>query len=381
MSTSPFDNDRGMPRADRADRAGSERSGGGRKRRRDGGRRGDPNATVPDVEFTSYYGRNVVKPAPWTHEIADYLFLGGLAAGSALIGAGASITGRKRLRRRARLSSLVAVGLGGNALIADLGRPERFLNMMRTVKLTSPMSVGSWILAGFSVTTGAATALGILRDDLAFTNELREKLHLEGPVSSELLKYADGLMTGGSAFFSPPLAAYTAVLLADTATPLWHQSYRELPFIFVSSGTAAGAGLAMITTPTSETGPVRQLAVVAGAADLVADKLLERRLGEEGQPLHEGAAGKLHTAAKALTMVGMAGAIVAGRSRAANAVAGVALLAGSACIRYAFWKAGNASAEDPIYTIRPQRRRAEAKRAKGLGVDQPGGEWPGHSGR
>ncbi|MBB1501799.1 hypothetical protein H5397_10245, partial [Propioniciclava sp. MC1683] len=44
------------------------------------------------------------------------------------------------------------------------------------------------------------------------------------------------------------MAAYTAVLLSDTATPLWHESHRELPFLFVSSGLSAGCGLSLITT-------------------------------------------------------------------------------------------------------------------------------------
>ncbi|MDT5255355.1 MAG: hypothetical protein QOD10_435, partial [Mycobacterium sp.] len=98
---------------------------------------------VPEAEFSSYYGRPVVKPAPWGHEVGAYLFLGGVAGGSGVLAAGAQLTGRTKLRRNARLSALVAVALGAIALVMDLGRPERFLNMMRTVKLTSPMSLGS----------------------------------------------------------------------------------------------------------------------------------------------------------------------------------------------------------------------------------------------
>ena len=104
---------------------------------------------VPEAEFTSYYGRPVVKPAPWGHEVGAYLFLGGVAGGSGLLAAGAQLTGRAKLRRNARLSALVAVALGAVALVKDLGRPERFVNMMRTIKLTSPMSLGSWILERF----------------------------------------------------------------------------------------------------------------------------------------------------------------------------------------------------------------------------------------
>ncbi|WP_234825781.1 NrfD/PsrC family molybdoenzyme membrane anchor subunit, partial [Mycolicibacter senuensis] len=129
----------------------------GRRRRR-GGDGGREMPMVPDVQFTSYYGRPVVKPAPWTHEIAAYLFLGGLAGGSGILAAGAQLTGRKLLRRNSRLAALVAIVLSAAALISDLGRPERFLNMLRTIKLTSPMNLGSWILSGFGAGAGVAAA-------------------------------------------------------------------------------------------------------------------------------------------------------------------------------------------------------------------------------
>lgn len=327
-------------------------------------RRGDKHAVVPDAEFRSYYGRPIVKPAPWGHEIAQYLFLGGLAAGSGLVAACAHLTGRPTLRRRARFGALASVALGGAALVADLGRPERALNMMRTAKLTSPMSVGSWILAGFGTFAGAAAAVEVARPLLG------------GGVLGRVARAADPLASAGSAFFAPPLAAYTAVLLSDTATPLWHESHRELPFIFVASGTAAGCGLSMVTSPSSETAPVRALAAVAAASELVGDKLLERRLGEEGQPLKEGVAHRWHTAARVLTAAGGIGALVAGRSRVLGMASGAALMAGSYCTRMAIFEAGEVSTLDPIYTVRPQRRRAAAKETAGEGVTQPGGDWP-----
>ena len=115
---------------------------------------------VDDVAFTSYYGRPIVKAPPWKHEIGAYLFLGGVAGGSALLGLGGQLTDRPALRRNARLTALCAAGVGAVALIADLGRPERFLNMFRTFKVTSPMSLGSWILGAFS----AAAAVPALLD-------------------------------------------------------------------------------------------------------------------------------------------------------------------------------------------------------------------------
>lgn len=134
---------------------------------------------VPEPEFASYYDKPIVKAPPWGHEIAAYLFLGGVAGGSGLIAAGAQLAGLPTLRRNARLASMTAIGLSTVALVSDLGRPDRFYNMLRTFKVTSPMSVGSWILAaysgGLSVTaaaevdrmTGERLPLGPLRPVLS----------------------------------------------------------------------------------------------------------------------------------------------------------------------------------------------------------------------
>ena len=189
----------------------------GGRRKRNGGRRRRPGAgsadgsrempMVPEAEFTSYYGRPVVKPAPWGHEIAAYLFLGGVAGGSALLAAGAQLTGQDTLRRNCRLSAISAVRLGAGALVHDLGRPERFLNMLRTIKLTSPMSLGSWILSAFSAGAGVAAAAEIDR-------MTGERLPL-GPLRG-VLRAVEGPAGLEAAAFAPLLAVYTAVLLGDT---------------------------------------------------------------------------------------------------------------------------------------------------------------------
>ncbi|NNG20183.1 polysulfide reductase NrfD [Naumannella sp. ID2617S] len=355
MTTRPFDDDR-PPLL-------------GPRKRRDGDgsrRRSDPNATVPEAEFISYYGHNVVQPPPWEWPIPAYLFLGGLAAGSGLVAAGGHFTGRPRLRRRGRFAAIGAAALGGAALAKDLGRPERVLNMFRTVKLTSPMSVGTWILTGFGACAGAAVGLELLRP------RLRSGSGLAGAAG-----VVDGLASAGSAFFAPPLAAYTAVLLADTAAPTWHESYRELPFVFVSSALAAGTGLSMITTPTAETrGPVRQLAVLGAACELGIGELMTRRLGELAEPFEEPPAKRWHHVARVLTVVGAVGAAVVGGTRVGATLSGAALIGGSLATRFGVFHAGITSAKDPRYTVRPQRARAAAAAAEGRGVTQPGGEWP-----
>ncbi|MCW2715459.1 MAG: nrfD, partial [Frankiales bacterium] len=137
-----------------APRRGGKRRGGGRA----AGRAKAEQLMVPEVEFTSYYGRPVVKASPWELDIPAYLFLGGVAAGSSLLSAGADLTGRPAMRRTGRVGALVALSASMVALVHDLGRPARFLNMLRVVKVTSPMSVGTWLLTAYGPFAGLAAA-------------------------------------------------------------------------------------------------------------------------------------------------------------------------------------------------------------------------------
>jgi formate-dependent nitrite reductase membrane component NrfD len=299
---------------------------------------------VPDAQFTSYYGRPVVKPAPWTSEIPAYLFLGGLAAGSAVLGAGADLSRRPQLRQAGRLGALGAITLGSAALVHDLGKPSRFLNMLRVIKPTSPMSMGIWVLALFGPAAGVAGAA-----------ELRG--WLPGPLARLLAATARpaGL---ASAVTAPAVATYTAVLLADTATPGWHEAYRELPFVFAAS---AAGGLAMLAVPRSEASPARRMALAGAVMELAAARRMESSMGMVAETLHQGRAGTMVRASKALTLAGALGTLLASRSRFAAVMSGAALLAGSALNRFGIFEAGQASAHDPKYTVVPQRERITAR--------------------
>ncbi|HET7276889.1 MAG TPA: NrfD/PsrC family molybdoenzyme membrane anchor subunit [Dermatophilaceae bacterium] len=349
MTTNPLDADR-PPEPPRGERRRDGGSGGARGRRR------DESVMVPDVQFESYYGRSVVKPAPWEYDIPAYLFLGGLAGGSGLVGAGGAVTGRPALRRTGRYAAVASAALGGLALARDLGRPERALNMMRVMKLTSPMSVGSWILTSFSGFAGAAMVSEVVRPRLA-----------EGSALARVAAVGDPVATAGSAAFSMPLAAYTAVLLADTATPTWRESYRELPFVFVGSANAAAAGLALVTTPTDQNSPARRLAALGAAFELAATERMRRDMHPlVAEPLQQGRAGRMLKLSRALTLGGAVGAALLGRNRVAAAVSGAALMAGSVLTRFGIFEAGIESAKDPKYTVQPQKERLEQRRARGI---------------
>jgi formate-dependent nitrite reductase membrane component NrfD len=285
----------------------------------------------------SYYGNSIINPPVWGElDIAGYLFAGGLAGASSLLATGADLTGRPRLARRAKLCASTAIGASLAALIHDLGRPARFVNMLRVFKPTSPMSVGVWILSAYAPLNVASSA-------------------------SELTGIAPrtGRAAGaGAGLLGAAVATYTAALIADTAVPAWHEGHRELPFLFVGSAASAGAGFGLLAAPLTENAPAQRLAVVGAVAELVADQLLERRLGMVAETMHTGTAGRRLKAARALTVAGALGAAtVARRHRVAAALTGGALLAGSALTRFGIFAAGMASAQDPKYTVDPQRAR------------------------
>jgi hypothetical protein len=317
-----------------------EHAPNGRTARRGGGRREE--LMVPRAEFQSYYGKPILNQPTWqAPDIAGYLFLGGLAGAGGTIAAAAQAGGRPGLARVMKTGAASAAGLSLVALVHDLGRPARFLNMLRMFKPTSPMSVGSWILAGFAPLSGAAAVSEI-------TGVLR-------PIGTAA--------TYGAGTLGPALATYTAALVSNTAVPAWHDGHREMPFVFASSATAAACGLGLLAAPAGETEPVRRLGALAAMAEVSLSKAMEQRMGLAAECYHEGSAGRLMKAAEVLTTVGALGAVAGRRSSLIRRAAGAALLAGSALTRFGIFKAGVASAEDPKYTVVPQRERLKQTRA------------------
>jgi formate-dependent nitrite reductase membrane component NrfD len=316
--------------------------GGHRKRERRFERGGGEQPVVGKAEFRSYYGVPVINKPVWeATDIAGYLFLGGLAGASSVVAAAAQLSGRPALARAGKVTSTVAAGLSGLALVHDLGRPARFLNMMRVLKPSSPMSVGSWLLASYAPMSAAASF-----------NAVTGRLRLLG-----------ALGTAGAAALGPGLATYTGALISNTAVPAWHDGYRQMPFLFAASATSSAAGLGMAVAPLYETAPVRRLGITAALAELGLLQVMKQSMGEAGEAYAESEKGhRYERAATAVTAAGVTVAALAGRrSRLASALAGAAILTGSALTRFAIFEAGVTSAENPRYTIVPQRRRLSTR--------------------
>ena len=299
---------------------------------------------VPRAEPQSYYGQPVLKEPVWTPEVPIYFYTGGLGGTSATLALLAELRGNRKLARRAWLIALGGVSASPALLISDLGKPSRFLNMLRMFRVTSPMSVGSWILAGSGTFTGIAVASEL--------TGLYPALGRAAKVNAALL----GL----------PLSTYTAGLVANTSVPVWHGARFILPFVFAGSSAASAGAAAAALTPLRDAGPARRLAVGGAVTSVAAAFTMEKTLGELGEPYSKGVSGKLTRLAGGLSLAGAAlMAARGGRSRGAAIAASAVLTAGVIAERWAVFRAGFQSASDPKFTVGPQRARIERGETRG----------------
>jgi hypothetical protein len=258
-----------------------------------------------------------------------------------VLGAGAQATGRSALARVSKVGAASAGLVSLAALVHDLGQPKRFLHMLRVFKVTSPMSVGSWLLAGYVPLAGVAAA---------------------STVTGRLPRIGTAA-TGGAALLGPAVASYTAALIADTAVPAWHDGHREMPYVFVGSAATAAGGLGLLGAPVAQQGPARALALLGVTGELGMFEVMKRRMGMVAEPYSSGTGGRLVRAGEVLALAGAAGAVAGRGNRPASALSGVALLAASVATRFGIFQAGMESARDPRYTVEPQRERKAAGRA------------------
>ncbi|HEX6503084.1 MAG TPA: NrfD/PsrC family molybdoenzyme membrane anchor subunit [Terriglobales bacterium] len=286
---------------------------------------------------TGYYGIPLLKPPQWKPEVPIYFFVGGAAGAAAVIAAIAHYTGADRkLVRDAR--SLAAAGaiISPALLIADLGRPERFLTMLRVFKPQSPMSMGSWTLVGFG---GAASAA-------AFAGMLRERYGPSFPVS-----VIENAASAAAIPFGLALASYTGVLIGATAIPVWNQNIGDLPMHFAASGLGAAVGMLELLGHENSRA-LQTLGLGAAIFEVWEGIRIEGRTHTHLDPLKRGKSGAITRAGGLLsgpvpTALRLASAFTSRRrGRSLRRWAALSSVAGSLLTRFGWLQAGRASAKD-----------------------------------
>ena len=281
------------------------------------------SAPVPEVQGP------FIKPPVWTLEVPLYLWVGGVASGAGFVALACDIAGDHRSAAVARKVALAAVAPAPLLLIADLGRPDRFLNMLRIFKPRSPMNMGAWCLVTFSGTIAGAVGAD----------------QLDRPRAARALGGLTSVLGGY-------LGSYTGVLLASTAVPLWARGRLVLGPIFVATATATGAAatrLALERTGLPRPHPTRDalgtLETAAILTELSLSEINERRLGAAAQSMHRGPAGTLFRLAKGSVAAGLSTRLIARRTGPrVHDVASVLYLLGGLAFRFAWVYAGKASA-------------------------------------
>jgi Polysulphide reductase, NrfD len=263
----------------------------------------------------TYYDLPLLKKPVWTWEVPTYFFVGGAAGAAAVLGAAAEVAGGgEKLARDARWIAAIGAVASGPLLIADLGRPERFLNMLRVFKPQSPMSVGAWTVAVF----GAAATASVM-------------------IPNRPLRHAATAMAAVSGL---AMCTYTGVLIGATTIPVWKQNVKLLPVHFGASGLASAVSLLELRGHRSSA--LNSLGLGAAIFESATEFALHGAKERESLPIRRGPSGKIARIAGALS--GPIPLLL--RLLGARKLAAASTLAGSLATRIAWVQAGKASAAD-----------------------------------
>ena len=281
-----------------------------------------------------YYGRHLVKPPVWSDLIPLYFFAGGLAGTAATLALAERVAHNDRLARTMIFGAAAGTAVSAYCLIADLRKPERFLNMVRHFNPTSPMSVGVYIFSAFSGSVFIAA----------------------GSELTGVAKPAGRFFETISGLIGPAMSVYTSVLVGNTVMPAWHLPRATLPALFAATSASGAGAWGMLFGPARANGSARRLAILGATTMVAALQAVYQELGPvQVEPYTKGEAGTLARTARVLNVGGIVCATLAKKSDALGRIAGALLLAGGLAERFAVYRAGCASAKDPKYTIAAQK--------------------------
>lgn len=305
-----------------------------------------PRSTPQDP---TYYDRPLLKESVWSIDIPLYYYLGGAAGAALALGAAVQLASSREARdgdlrtfsKYCHWMGIIGSTAGAGFLIHDLGKPSRFLAMVRVFRPTSPMNMGAWILGGAAP---AAIVTGILINRPGFLGAVGE---------------ATGYISG---IFGTALAGYTGVLVSNTAIPIWQESRRWMPVLFTASAAATAASILDLLHDNERANRITFLfGNMARLVEVAAAKRVEATAGSKvarvAEPLRRGAPSTLWKAATILTAASLVVSAIPSQSSRKRKLAGLLGAVGSFCLRFAVHYATNASARDPRASFQLQRSK------------------------
>jgi hypothetical protein len=285
---------------------------------------------------TGYYQQPLLKQPQWTPLIPLYFFVGGASGSLGVIGSLADLLGADaELARKARHMATAGTAISSVLLIADLGRPSRFLNMLRVFKPQSAMSVGSWVLSGFAASAATSTLADIL------------DTQTDGTIISGFLRTVG---RAGCVVFGMPFHNYTGVLIGSTVVPVWNNRIRSLPREFGMSGVQSAVGLLELAGET-DSAALNAIGLIAAAFETWEGLELLRTQDRELAPTKQGMTGALIQASGVLSgplpiALRIASLFTRKRRRRLRQAAALSGIIGSLLLRYGWVDAGTVSARD-----------------------------------
>ena len=276
------------------------------------------------------------------------MWLGGIGAGTQLFATVAQLLGHKdgALTRASRYTVLATMLLSPVLLVWDLGRPERFYNMMRILKLRSPMSTQSWSLLAFGSLCGLIAARQAAEDGLLLGDNFLSRLVIR-LVPARLLTVLAlpfGLFVGFN----------TGNLISATSVPIWARNWMLMGPTFLSSGLSTALSWLSLVLHLGRWGEAKTLrvlhrdekAVIVIEGLLIGASLI--RMSRWSKPLFSKEHAPLFVGGTLLGGLLAPFLLLSGRERRSRSMlASVLVLAGGLAFRFAIIRAGRKSADDP----------------------------------
>lgn len=313
--------------------------------------------TDPEREDRGYYDIPPIKEHTWTWEVPVYFWLGGIGSGAHVASTVASFTGHEdeAFYRASRYITLVCMILSPILLISDLGRPERFYNMLRIVKWRSAMSMGTWGLTLFSMLSGFVAASQAAKDGLL--------LGRENLLARTMMALPRRVLSVAALPFGFFVGAYTGVLIALTSTPMWARNAVLMGPTFLASALSTGLSAISLVLHLANQGERDSLeslrkaergAIVVEGALLLASLV---SMGRWGRPLYSKRLAPLFFGGTVLGGI-VAPFLLLGREegdghegRGRGLLASTLALLGGYLLRYTIIEGGKHSARDPQATF------------------------------